>query len=98
MSGLILANLLAAFVLAAAGDDETSALAAAIARAPDGGEVVLASGDHFIRGLVPVQGKRSFTLRGEPGARLVVHVSRGNLLNDGNNALVVRDSVVSRKR
>ena len=28
MSGLILANLLAAFVLAAAGDDETSALAA----------------------------------------------------------------------
>ena len=92
MSGLILANLLAAFVLAAAGDDETSALAAAIARAPDGGEVVLASGDHFIRGLVPVQGKRSFTLRGEPGARLVVHVSRGNLLNDGNNALVVRDS------
>ena len=33
MSGLILANLLAASVLAAAGDDETSALAAAIARA-----------------------------------------------------------------
>ncbi len=92
MSAICCALLSLASVAASpTGADETSAIADAIRRAGDGGSVVLGAGRHFIRGVVPVDGLRDFTLRGETGAVVVVHASATGTLNECNNAFVVRD-------
>ena len=92
MSALCCALLSLASVAASpTGADETSAIADAVRRAGDGGSVVLGAGRHFIRGVVPVDGLRDFTLRGETGAVVVVHASAAGTLNECNNAFVVRD-------
>ena len=75
--GMAFAAVAAAAMAAAGGVREESAVVAslrkALADARDGETVVVPSGDHVLYSGLRVNGKTRFTLRGEAGARLVLH-------------------------
>ena len=75
---------------AVAAPEESLAVAglrARIAAAKDGETVVVPAGDHRLAKSIRIDGKRRFTLRGEPGARFVLRFDPAGDVADNANGL-----------